>query len=129
MDGIDISSFVTLGTGALGVVIVIITGLIRKVVETAVPTIKQKAHEDAKEATYGNALSRWYNKVIVYYIPAVVGGLIGIANVPFLFGDLKTIGGRVFFGVIIGWFSRDIYKFVRALLKKQGVEIAPANES
>lgn len=124
MDQIDFSTFLHIGTALLGVAVVIITSFIRKVIETAVPDIRQKADEDDAGPSYGNKLSRWYNKVIVYYIPVVVGVVLGCFKIPVLFGEIESLGGRIVFAMVVAWFSRDIYKAVRATLNK-GAEQTP----
>jgi len=127
MEGISFSTFWHAGTAILGVLVVIAVTLLRKALETAVPKLKQKADEDAKEVTYGNGWARWYNKVFLYFIPVIFGGLAGLVDAPTLFGEIKTMSGRILFGIVIGWFSRDLYKFVRAAIssfaKKSGVDM------
>lgn len=128
-DGISFTAFWHVGTLVLGILVVIASSFVRKVLETAFPDIKQKADEDDPAASYGNKWARWYNKVFVYYFPVVLGGLSGLINEPFLFGTIDTMGGRVLFGMVVAWFCRDIYKGVRGVLssfaKKQGVDLGP----
>lgn len=114
------------GTVALAVVVVIGTFFVRRIVETAVPSIKQKAHENSPEVTYPTKLSEWWNKVILYSVPPGLGGLLGIFSIPFIFSptDFTTMGGRIIFGVGVGWFSSFIYKVLKKMISKTtGVEL------
>lgn len=119
MDQIDLSTFLHTGTLALGVAVVIITSFIRRILETYIPTIRQKSDEDSPGATYGNRWARFYNKVGVYYLPVLIGVLIGLlVDSDFLFGSIDTRDGRVFFAMVVAWFSRDVYKFVRGVINR-----------
>lgn len=133
MEGITFSTFWHPGTVILGVLVVIAVAVLRRILETAKPMLKQKADEDDKEASYGNQWSRWYNKVFLYVIPVVFGGLFGLFDVPILFGEIKTTTGRILFGIVVGWFSRDLYKVARAAIKsfakKSGVDLEAAPDS
>lgn len=119
------------GTVALAIVVVIGTFFTRRIVETAVPNIRQKAHENSPEVTYPTKLSEWWNKVILYAIPPTIGGLLGVLQIPFIFPpeDFSTMGGRVIFGVGVGWFSSFIYKVLKGMISKTtGVELPSASQ-
>lgn len=123
-----INQFFTAGTAVLALSIVIATFFIRRIVETAVPSVKKQADENDPALTYRTHFARWWNGVILFAIPVVVGGLIGLMDVPYLFNvdGLDTVTSRVFFGGVVGWMSSYIYKIVRmALKKKTGVDINP----
>jgi hypothetical protein len=119
-----------LSTGALilGLTAFIGTFIIRRIVETAVPTARKQADANAPGATYSTPFSRWWNEVILYAMPAIIGGSCGAVNLgEALNSDAgKTLWGRMFFGMIVGFFSGFIYKVARKLLKKTtGVDLEP----
>jgi len=119
-----------LGTGSLilGLTAFIGTFIIRRIVETAVPTARKQVDANAPGATYLTEFSRWWNEVILYAMPALIGGSCGAVNLGEALSDDagKTIWGRVFFGVIVGFFSGFVYKVARKLLKKTtGVDLEP----
>lgn len=125
-----ISQFFTAGTAVLALSVVIFTFFIRRIVETAWPSVKKKADENQPGITYETTMARWWNSVILYAIPVAVGGLIGLLNVPFLFsveGVGSSMSSRVFFGGATGWMSSYIYKVIRMTLKQRtGIDIQPS---
>lgn len=125
-----ISQFFTAGTAILALSVVIITFFIRRIVETAWPSIKKKADENTPQITYATGFARWWNQVILYAIPVIVGAGIGLFDVPYLF-SVEGVGGtassRLFFGGCVGWMSSYLYKIIRLTLKqKTGVDIQPS---
>lgn len=124
-----ISQFFTAGSAVLAISVVIATFFIRRVVETAVPSIKKMADENDPHPTYMNTLARWWNKVVLYFIPVLVGAGIGLFHIPYLFSieGLGDTSSRVFFGGVVGWMASFIYKGVRMAIKnKTGVDIQPS---
>lgn len=121
-----IAQLMSLGTIVLGVSVYIGVALIRRLVETQWPGLKQKAPEDDKEVTYGSVGARWYNKVVLYFLPPVLGGVVGLFEVPFIFGEtITSMGGRIFFGIVVGWFSSLLYKVLTGGIEKQtGVKVS-----
>lgn len=119
-----IANFLQFGTLVLACAVFILTFFVRRIVETAVPSVKKQADENAKAVTYKTTFARWWNSVILYAIPVVIGSLIGLVNISFIFtGDIKTISGRMIFGGVVGWFSSFLYKVVRKMIiKKTGVD-------
>ncbi len=115
----------SLGSLVLAMVIVIATFMIRKIVETAVPTIKKKADENSPAITYETPLARWWDQVILHLIPEVIGAGIGFFPSTFLFGEqIQTMGSRMLYGVVIAWFSGATYKILRkTLAAKAGIEL------
>lgn len=118
--------FLSTGTLILASGIVILTFFIRRIVETAIPSAKKQADENEVGITYATPFAHWWNSVILYAVPVLVGGSIGFLDIPFLFQnvDLSTAGGRAFFGAVTGWFSSFMYKVARKILiKKTGVDL------
>lgn len=125
-----ISQFFTAGSVILAISVVIATFFIRRVVETAVPSVKKMADENDPHPTYKTGFARWWNKVILYLIPVLVGACIGMFDIPYLFSieGLDGMSSRVFFGGVVGWMSSVVYKGVRmAIQKKTGVDIQPSH--
>jgi mannose/fructose/N-acetylgalactosamine-specific phosphotransferase system component IIC len=121
-----ISQFFTPGTAVLALSVVIVTFFLRRIVETALPSVKKQADENDPSITYLTLFSRWWNQVFLYAIPVVVGSALGFANVPYLFSieGLTTTGSRVLFGGVVGWLSTYLYKVLRMALKSRtGVDL------
>ncbi len=120
-----IAQLTSLGTIVFGLGIYIGMLGLRKIIETAKPSLKQKAAEDAKEVTYGSVAARWYNKVVLYFLPLMLGGATGFFDIPFIFGEnITTTAGKVFFGVVVGNFSSLIFKLFRGGVEKQtGIKV------
>jgi hypothetical protein len=119
-----IEQLLSLGTMVFAVSIVIATFFIRRVVETKWPALRKKADENAPVITYSTPFARWYQTVILYAIPVVVGGLLGLLKITYFFpADIVTPGGRLFYGGVVGWFSSAIYKVVKKALASKGVEL------
>lgn len=110
------------GTIVFGVSIILLTFLIRKVVETAAPSVKKKADENAPATTYVTTFARYWNQVILYALPPLMGGIIGVFNIPYLHGEHgpTTMGGRIFAGIFVGGASAFVYKSVK---KRWGIDL------
>src|SRR3954467_15430357 len=119
-----IEQLLNLGTMIFAVSIVIATFFIRRVVETQWPALRKKADENSPAVTYSTAFARWYQTVILYAIPVVVGGLLGLLKITYFFPtSIETAAGRIFYGGVVGWFSSAIYKVVKKALASKGVEL------
>ena len=128
----QITEYLTIGTGILAVTIYIITFFVRRVVETAKPGLKKQADENASNATYLTPGARWWSKVILPAVPVIAGVLLGFFHVPYLFDapGLEPGAPAMFFGGVIGWFATMLYKGVRlAIKKKTGVDIGPSDST
>lgn len=116
------------GSLIFAVSVVIATFFVRRTVETAWPHLRKQADENAPQVTYSTQFARWYQTVILYAIPVVVGGLIGLIDVPYFFPDsVQTMEGRLFFGGVVGWFSSALYKVAKRILAKKGIDIPGAS--
>jgi hypothetical protein len=112
-------------TVILMVAVVIGTFFIRRIVETAFPVVKQAAPETASAQTYTNHWAVWWNQVILYLIPVLLGiGLsFGIKDLVALEG-FATKGGIALYGGISGWFSATGYKILRRVVKtRTGIDL------
>ena len=107
------------GTFAVAVAVVILTFFIRRIVETIKPGLKNVE-------PYTSAFAKWWNSVILYGIPVVLGACAAFINSDFIHGDIKDLGGRLLFQGGVGWFASFMYKILRKMiLKKTGVDIQP----
>lgn len=123
-----VSHLLSTGAMMMGLVSFIGTFILRRVVETAVPSAKKKADANENGISYETVFARWWNEVFLYVLPAAVGGSVGFANIPYIFAGMgiETWGGRVTFGIVMGFFSGFFYKVVRKALKAAtGVDITP----
>lgn len=119
-----------LSTGALvlGLAIFIGTFIIRRIVETAFPSAKKKADANDPKPSYETAFARWWNEVILYALPSIVGAVLCLANISAISQDvdIKTTTDRIIFGVVIGFLSGFFYKLIRRMVfKRTGVDLAP----
>jgi hypothetical protein len=97
------------GTYVLAVTVVVITFITRRVVETVWPSLKKQADANAPAVTYLTMTSRWWNEVILYVIPVLVGGMASFVQSDFLFAGIDG-GARWMYGAGVGWFSSFLYK-------------------
>ncbi len=119
------SQFLSLGTFLLAFAVVITTFFARRIVETAVPSIKKRADANAPGITYPTALSRWWNEVILYFIPVLFGSMLALLKIPLIeIEGLTTLGGRLIFGGVVGWLSGFLFKIAKKIIaQKTGVEL------
>lgn len=123
-----IEQLLNFGTMIFAISVVIVTFFIRRILETAWPALRKKADENALALTYSSSLARWYQQVVLYAIPVVAGGVIGLLKIPYFFPEtVQTASGRLFFGGVVGWFSSAVYKVVKRTLAKRGVDLPGAS--
>ena len=110
----------------VGLTISIIFGtfLIRRTVETAFPSLMKKGDENEPKQIYPNNLSRWWNKVILYLIPVLLGVIGALLLNDGGYDILKYRFGKIMFGMSIGWLSGTLWKlFKQWLYMKTGIAI------
>ncbi len=111
------------GTFAIAVAVVIATFFIRRIVEILLPRLK---HKD--DVSYETKAQMWWNSVILYAIPVLLGCAAAAVKSEWLFGDIDKVGAKVMFGGGVGWFSSFLYKiFRKVILQKTGVDIQPSD--
>lgn len=116
------------GTFAVAVAVVVLTFFIRRIVETAHPIWKKGVNENAPGATYLTRMAMWWNTVILYAIPVLLGASTAFMNSEFLHGGISDFGGRLLFQGGVGWFASFLYKVLRkVILNKTGVDIKPSS--
>jgi hypothetical protein len=125
MDDI-IGQFLTLGTVVLVVSVVVVTFVIRRAAELLWPILKQQATAMEPKALYAGKVGEWWNEFILPLIPVLLGGSIVLLDrVFFVNSQVHTIGGAVFYGSAVGWFSERIYCGVKkTIVKKAGADDA-----
>jgi len=116
------------GTFVVAVAVVVITFFVRRVVETLRPELKKQADENDPKITYKTKLAMWWNTVILYAIPVLLGACTALFNSDFLHGDIKDLGGRLLFQGGVGWFAGFLYKILRKMIvQRTGVDIQPSD--
>jgi len=114
------------GTFAVAVAVVILTFFLRRIIETVWPVLQKGSEPNEKGLTYLTPMAMWWNTVILYAIPVLLGAGAACINSDFLHGDIKDFGGRLLFQAGVGWFASFMYKVLRkVILKKTGVDIQP----
>jgi hypothetical protein len=127
MQDLDIIGLLTRpGTYILATGIYILVFFIRKIVEVKWPSLKKQADANDPKITYLTTMSRWWNEVILGLLPVMFGGLSGLIKSDFLFSSIGDRGGKILFGLGVGWFSGFLYKLLWKLIKqKSGLDITP----
>jgi hypothetical protein len=101
------------GVLTIAMVSYIATMLLRRVVETARPDLKKLAGEMDNAKMYGSRAAVWWNEVILYALPVLIAGTLGLLPSDFLHGPIPSTEARVMFSCGVGWFSGMIYKALR----------------
>ncbi len=128
MDNLDFINLLTRsGTYVLALAVFILTWLLRRIVENTFPILMKQNDVNAKAAPYLTKMSRWWNEVILYIIPVVIGGTFGlVGQSTFLFGDITEVRARITLGGVVGWLASFLYKVLRKVVKQRlGVDILP----
>lgn len=130
MQDLDVIELLTRpGTYVLGVAVYVSTFFVRRIVETTWPLLKKNADANSSRTTYLTQKARWWNEVVLYAIPVVLGVLSGLIQSEFLFSTIGDKGGRFAFGALVGWFCSFLYKCLAKVLKsKTGVDLDPCGE-
>jgi hypothetical protein len=115
------------GTYVLAMAIYISTFFIKRMVQTAMPWLAKQHDANSPKVTYLTSGARWWNEVILYMLPVVLGVLVGaFIHSEFFFDGIGDKGGRLGFGGGVGWFSGILYKILNKLMKQRaGLELSP----
>lgn len=98
----------------------IVSFFIRTAVETRWPTLKKQAHENEEGPTYLSPAAMWWNKIGLYLVPTLLGMGMAAAVEMFPYPDkIVSLGGRVFFGMITGFFCVYGYKVIAFVVMKK----------
>ena len=120
-----VSQFLTVGTAIIAVIVIIVGFFLKRLVEIQWPSLKKSANEMDHKAMYKTKLALYWNEVILYALPVLIGAHIGwLVKEPYLFGAIASTTGRVFYAAVVGWFSDFIYTAIqKALQKATGVSL------
>lgn len=131
MQELDIGGLLTRpGTYVLGVVVYVIIFLLRRIVESVWPSLKKQVDANTPGITYLTSMSRWWNEVILYFLPVIVGSAFGMVKSDFFFAGIVDRSGRILFGLVVGWFSSFLYKVLRKIIKvRTGLDIDDKQEA
>lgn len=114
----------------LGIATFIVVFLIRRIVETAVPSAKKAADANEPGLTYLTTFARWWNEAILYVLPVVVGAVLGVVLKDWALEGFTKNSTLMIYGGIVGWFSTVLYKGVaQAIKKKTGIDLPGASVS
>lgn len=132
-----VSRLLSYDTAIIMVCSVVFTFFIRRIVELWKPQLKKQAHENEPGLTYLTPMAEWWNTVILYAIPVVIGGLLSMLLKEMEGGE--SIHWRVYLasalhGVVVGWASGFGYKVLAKTAKARtgvelpGVSVYPASD-
>lgn len=114
-----LTNFIGWHTLIFGLACWILTFFTRRITETAVPTLKKAVDANKEGVTYKTTFARWWNEVILYGLPVFWGGLSAtLARYPFPEAPL-SFSARLFFGIVVGFFSGFIYKVLKKIILKK----------
>lgn len=114
-----ISLLVTYKSALLALCVVIGTFFVRRIVETAIPSLQ------GAKAPYASRVAAWWAEVLLPMVPVTLG--VGLALGVSELSPEASKGVRAVYGLILGWSSSVVYKVVSQTLKaKTGVELPPS---
>lgn len=115
-----LTDFIGWHTLIFGLACWVLTFFTRRIVETAIPHLKKQADANAPDATYRTTFARWWNEVILYALPVAWGAISAslMTMYPFPQG-LTSFSARLFFGIVVGFFSGFIYKILKKIVLKK----------
>lgn len=120
-----VEQFLTKGTALIAIMVVIINFFVKKTIELKWPKLKPTGTAMDHKPMYSGKASEWWNEIGLYALPVFIGCTIGrFVNESFLFGEIATITGRVFYAGVVGWFADFLYTVItKALYKSTGVQL------
>jgi len=90
--------------------------VLRLIVEKIFPSLKKRIKTTDK-AVYANKFAEWWNDIILYVFPIVLGAMIGaFAEKTFWPEFAPTRLGGIFYGAIVGWASGFVYKLAKKFM-------------
>jgi hypothetical protein len=122
-----VSQFLSRGTAIIAVSVVIFVFFTRRLVEIAFPSLKPLAREMDHGPMYTSRGSLLWNQVGLYALPVIAGALFGMfVKEPAIYGgtEITTTSGRIFYAMVVGWFSDFLYEVVqKTLYKSTGIAL------
>lgn len=132
MDSI-LKDFSLLGISSLAVALVVMTALIRKIIELSWPSlVKREVRLDdtCKVTKYTSNWARLYNELFLYLLPYILSAIIALTNTEFIFGTISNYIGRLVFSVLVATFSGIFYKSVKKSIPRLfGLQDDPADDN
>ena len=117
--GVLVLGLTVWGIGALAVMVVLAVAFLRKCLTLSfvMPWLKPDKTKSkdgkTKKVTYANRFAEVYNEVLLYAMPYPFAALFAISDNSFVFGELESYTGRLFFAFLVGTFSGLIVKGVK----------------
>jgi hypothetical protein len=120
-----VAQFLTTGTVMIAIMVVIVNFFVTRTVEMVWPRLKPTGAAMDHKPMYAGKAGMWWNEIGLYALPMVIGCTIGgLVNETFLFGDITTHTGRVFYAGVVGWFADFLYTVIQKVLyKSTGVQL------
>ncbi len=120
-----VAQFLTTGTVLIAIMVVILNFFVKRSVEMIWPKLKPTGKELDHKPMYQGKAGMWWNEIGLYALPMFIGCTIGaLVNEAFLFGEITTHTGRVFYAGVVGWFADFLYTVVQKFLyKSTGVQL------
>lgn len=110
-----------------GIVVLIVTFVwttyvVRSILETAMPRLKQSA---TGLPTVWVLANLWWNKVVLEALPMLLAVLISWSDNEFLFGSIKTYQTRFLFAAAVAYVSAIVFKVGKLVIARHfGVKIS-----
>lgn len=121
----DFSKLDPIALCVLGIGVFILTFFIRRICETAWPVLKPNASAEEAKPLYVTKISLWWNTIIIYAIPVLLGAGLTLAAPGYFRPDTKSAVALTMYGCCIGWFSGFIYTIVLKMFMAK-IGAAPA---
>jgi hypothetical protein len=114
-----VSQFLTKGTALIAIMVVIVNFFLKRTIELKWPQLRPTGTAMDHRPMYAGKPAMWWNEVGLYALPVFIGCTIGrFVNEAFLFGDIQTNTGRVFYAGVVGWFADFMYTVIQKFLYK-----------
>ncbi len=122
-----VEHLLSLKAAELLIAVVIFTFFVRRVIETEWPYLKKAASEMVAAKTYTSKMSSWWNQVILYAIPVVIGAALPLFVRELTPEGVTSTGSIILYGMKVGWFSSFGYKVLKQVVKKKTGLDLPGN--
>ncbi len=107
-------SLLSITVVVIGLICWVGTFFTRRIVETALPSVKKQSDANHPKKSYLTAFSRWWNEVILYALPVVIGMVASLCYPQ----DIKTTG-KLVLGALVGFFSSFVYKILKKVVSRK----------
>jgi len=125
-----VNLFLSYKTVMMAVAVSVLTFFVRRIVETADPSIKKAADENSPQKTYLTIFASWWNQVLLYMIPVLVCMVLVFTVTEFDPNGLTSKGAKFIYSIVVGWASSSVYKVLNKVFKsKTGVDLPGTTDS